>query len=154
MAHTAPYDGEKEKRRGPRHVDVPWAEFTHNQSQRDTIDTTAQLENKVEAAIELSASFVVYVAGSISEDQSTILVPRYSLTCSNILRQLILRQTFILWHPLSTSMKFYLFLYLLSSSRLSTWSYSFLLLIYLPGSWCAYGKLTLDLIYLHFCMVL
>jgi hypothetical protein len=96
MAHTAPYDGEKEKRRGPRHVDVPWAEFTHNQSQRDTIDTTAQLENKVEAAIELSASFVVYVAGSISEDQSTILVPRYSLTCSNILRQLILRQTFIL----------------------------------------------------------
>ena len=71
MAHTAPYNGEKEKRRGPRHVDVSWAEFTHNQSQRDAVDTTAQLENVVEAAIELSASFLAYVAASISEDQST-----------------------------------------------------------------------------------
>ena len=47
--------------------------FTHNQSQRDAVDTTAQLENEVEAVIELSASFlqVAYVAESISEDQST-----------------------------------------------------------------------------------
>ena len=69
--HTVPYDGEKGKRRGPRHVDVSWAEFTHDQSQRDAVDTTAQLENEVEAAVELSASFLACVAGSISEDQST-----------------------------------------------------------------------------------
>ena len=46
-------------------------EFTHNQSQRDAFYFTAQLENKAEAAIELSASFLAYVAESISEDQST-----------------------------------------------------------------------------------
>jgi hypothetical protein len=48
-------------------------EFTHNQSQRDPADTTAQLENEAEATIELSASFLVYVAESLSiaEDQST-----------------------------------------------------------------------------------
>ena len=46
-------------------------EFIHNQSQRDTVDITAQLENEVEATIELSASFLVYyVAKSIAEDQS------------------------------------------------------------------------------------
>ena len=46
-------------------------EFIHNQSQRDTIDITAQLENKAEAAIELSASFLAYVTESIAKDQST-----------------------------------------------------------------------------------
>src|ERR1700734_3074055 len=46
-------------------------EFTHNQSQRDTVDTTAQLENEAEATIELSASFLAYVAESIAKDQST-----------------------------------------------------------------------------------
>jgi hypothetical protein len=46
-------------------------ELTHKQSQRDTVDTTAQLENEVEATIELSASFLAYVAESITEDQST-----------------------------------------------------------------------------------
>ena len=45
-------------------------EFIHNQSQRD-IDNTAQLENEAEATIELSASFLAYVAESIAEDQST-----------------------------------------------------------------------------------
>ena len=60
-------------------------EFIHNQSQRDTIDITAQLENKAEAAIELSASFLVYVVGSIPKDQLTHSRTCYSLTCSNIL---------------------------------------------------------------------
>jgi fatty acid synthase subunit alpha, fungi type len=46
-------------------------EFIHNQSQRDTLDTTAQLENEAEATIDLSASFLVYVAESIAEVQST-----------------------------------------------------------------------------------
>ena len=46
-------------------------EFIHNQSQRDTVDITAQLENKAEAAIELSASFLAYVTKSIAKDQST-----------------------------------------------------------------------------------
>ena len=46
--------------------------FIHNQSQQDTIDIIAQLENEAEATIELSASFLVYyVAESIAEDQST-----------------------------------------------------------------------------------
>jgi fatty acid synthase subunit alpha, fungi type len=42
-------------------------EFAHNQSQRDTVDTPADEE----ATIELSASFLAYVAESIAEDQST-----------------------------------------------------------------------------------
>ena len=69
MTHSVPYDREKEKE---------GAEFTHNRSQRDAVDTTAQLENEVEAAIELSASFLrlVYVVGSISEDHLT-----HSRTC-------------------------------------------------------------------------
>ena len=45
--------------------------FIHNQSQRDTVDITAQLENKAEVAIELSASFLAYVTESIAKDQST-----------------------------------------------------------------------------------
>ena len=44
-------------------------EFTHIQSKRDTVDTTVQLENEAEAIIELSASFLAYVAESITEDQ-------------------------------------------------------------------------------------
>jgi len=47
-------------------------EFTHNQSQRDAVDTTVQLENQAEATIELSAHFLAHVARSISKDpQST-----------------------------------------------------------------------------------
>jgi len=46
-------------------------EFTHKQSQRDAVDTTAQLENEVEATIELSARFLAYVAESITGNQST-----------------------------------------------------------------------------------
>ena len=46
-------------------------ELTHKQSQRDAVDTTAGLENKAEATIELSARFFSYVAESIAEDQST-----------------------------------------------------------------------------------
>ena len=46
-------------------------EFTHKQFHRDTVDTTAQLENETEATIELSARFLAYVAESIVEDQST-----------------------------------------------------------------------------------
>jgi hypothetical protein len=38
-------------------------------------------------------------------------------------------------------------------TRTWQWSYSFLLLIYLSGPWCAYGKLSLYLIYLYFCML-
>ena len=76
MTHSVPYDREKEKE---------GAEFTHNRSQRDAVDTTAQLENEVEAAIELSASFLVYVVGSIPKDQLTHSCTCYSLTCSNIL---------------------------------------------------------------------
>ena len=45
-------------------------EFIHNQSQQDTVDT-AQLENEAEATVELSASFLAYVAESIVEHQST-----------------------------------------------------------------------------------
>ena len=72
-------------------------EFTHNQSQRDAVDTTAQLENEVEAAIELSASFLAYVAGSISEDQSThfrtallLNVLKYFSTSTYVARTFIL----------------------------------------------------------------
>jgi N-terminal domain in fatty acid synthase subunit beta len=64
--------------------DVLKDEFTYNQSQRGTVDTTAQLENEPEAATELSASFLAYVAKSIA-------VSHYSSTRSNILHQLILR---------------------------------------------------------------
>ena len=46
-------------------------EFIHKQSQRDAVDTTAQLENEAEATIELSARFLAYVAESIAVDQST-----------------------------------------------------------------------------------
>ena len=46
-------------------------EFIHNQSQRDTVNITAQLENKAEATIELSASFLAHVTESIAKDQST-----------------------------------------------------------------------------------
>jgi N-terminal domain in fatty acid synthase subunit beta len=46
-------------------------EFTHNQPQRDTVATTAQLENEAEGTIEPFASFLAYVAESIAEDQST-----------------------------------------------------------------------------------
>ena len=58
--------------------------FIHNQSQRDTINITAQLENKAEATIELSASFLAYVAESIPEDQSTYARTALLLICLNI----------------------------------------------------------------------
>ena len=46
-------------------------EFAHKQSQRDAVDTTAQLENEAEASIELSARFLAYVVEGLAEDQST-----------------------------------------------------------------------------------
>ena len=46
-------------------------EFTHKQSQRDAVDTTAQLENEAEASIELPARFLAYVVEGLAEDQST-----------------------------------------------------------------------------------
>ena len=45
-------------------------DFIHNQSWSDTIDTTAQLENKAEATLKIFGRFLVYVA-DISEDQLT-----------------------------------------------------------------------------------
>jgi fatty acid synthase subunit alpha, fungi type len=47
-------------------------EFTHNQSQRDDLDTTAQLENEAEATVELSARFLTHVAKSITKDPQSI----------------------------------------------------------------------------------
>ena len=43
-------------------------EFTHTQSQRDDVDTTAQLEDEIIASIELSARFLKHIAESITED--------------------------------------------------------------------------------------
>ena len=40
--------------------------FTDKQSQQDTVDTIAPLENEAEATIELSSSFLVYVGESIT----------------------------------------------------------------------------------------
>ena len=50
-------------------------DFTHNQSQQDPVDTTAQLENETEASIELSARFLrlAYVVEGLAEDQSTLI---------------------------------------------------------------------------------
>ena len=52
-------------------AEVLKVEFTHKQSQRDTVDTTAQLENEAEASIELSARFLAYFVEGLAEDQST-----------------------------------------------------------------------------------
>ncbi|KAF8907276.1 fatty acid synthase [Gymnopilus junonius] len=47
-------------------------EFTHIQSQLDAVDSTVQLENEAEAAVELSARFLAHVATSAPKDpQST-----------------------------------------------------------------------------------
>lgn len=43
-------------------------EFIHKQSLLDTVDTTAQLENEQDAAVELSALFLGHVAASLHKD--------------------------------------------------------------------------------------
>ena len=60
--------------------------FTHKQSQQDTVDTIAPLENEAEATIELSASFLAYVGESYPKTNQPMLVPRYFSTYLNILR--------------------------------------------------------------------
>jgi N-terminal domain in fatty acid synthase subunit beta len=84
--------------------------FTHNQSQRDTFDTTVQLENEAEATtIELSASFLAYVTESIAEDQLT----HAHTSTSTVLNVFNLLQVHSLStlpaHPQSPSLVFKLF---------------------------------------------